>query len=228
LQDLELFALLLAAISHDVDHHGFNNAYHKKAKTPLGLLYQDRPVMEMHHIATAIRLLEMPEHNVVEGLETPAEKSHFFDFFIQLILATDIDKHFHFLDEFEAVSKDFDKRNERHRLLLAQIVLNAGNLSNTMRPFDVASDMAHHLADEFFQQGDVEKQLGLEVTLKCDRTTAGHLSAFQASFYEHNAAPLLTALRQLIPALADNCEQLDKNKKMWEQQNAAWEAAQKG
>jgi len=101
LQDIELFALLLAAISHDVDHRGLNNAFHKKARTPLGILYEERPVMEMHHAATVVRLLGMPEHDVLEGIEAPAEKTHFFEFFVNIILATDMDKHFAYIKEFE-------------------------------------------------------------------------------------------------------------------------------
>jgi hypothetical protein len=227
LQDIELFALLVAAISHDVDHQGLNNAFHVKARTPIGMLYEDRPVMEMHHLATSIRLLEMSDHNIVEGIDSASDRSHFFEFFIKIILATDMDKHFAYIKEFEEVSKDFDKRNERHRLLLAQIVLKAGNVANTTRPFDVASDMAHQLMDEFFKQGDLEKQLGLEVTATCDRTKARHLSVAQVSFYSFVASPLLTALGQFIPALADTCEQLEKNKKMWEQQKTQWETSQK-
>lgn len=52
LQDLEIFALLLAAVCHDVDHHGLNNEFHKKDETPLGILYDERHVMETHHAET--------------------------------------------------------------------------------------------------------------------------------------------------------------------------------
>ncbi|OHS94193.1 3'5'-cyclic nucleotide phosphodiesterase family protein [Tritrichomonas foetus] len=226
LQDIELFALLLACVCHDVDHHGLNNAFHKKARTPLGILYDERPVMEMHHAATAIRLLEMPEHDILEGIENPSEKSHFYEFFIKIILATDMDKHFAYIKEFEEMSSDFDKRNERHRLLLAQIVMKSGDVSNTTRAFDVASDMSHKLTDEFFKQGDLERQLGIEVTPMCDRTKASHISTSQVGFYGFIAAPLLTALGNFITALADNTDQLEKNKRQWEQQKEQWELSQ--
>lgn len=226
LQDIELFALLLAAVCHDLDHHGLNNAFHKKARTPLGILYDERPVMEMHHCATAIRLLEMPDHNVLEGIETWAEKSHFYEFFIKIILATDMDKHFAYIKEFEEMTAEFDKRNERHRLLLAQIVMKCGDVSNTTRAFDVASDMSYKLTDEFFKQGDTERSLGLEVTPMCDRTKASHISTSQVGFYGFIASPLLAALGKFIPALVDNSEQLEKNKRQWEQQKEQYEASQ--
>ena len=162
LQDIELFALLLASVCHDVDHKGLNNEYHKKAKTSLGILYEERPVMEMHHCAMAVRLLDLPENDVLEGIENPSEKSHFFEFFIKIILATDMEKHFAYVKEFEEIASNFDKRNERHRLLLAQIVMKAANISNTTRPFEVASDMVHSLTDEYFKQGDLERELGIK------------------------------------------------------------------
>ena len=226
LNDIEIFALLLAAISHDADHHGLNNAFHKKARTPLGILYEDRPVMEMHHCATSIRLLSMPEHDILEGIESYNEKCHFYEFFIKIILATDMDRHLQYIKEFEEVSKEFDKRNEKHRLLLAQIIMKCGDLSNTTRAFDTASAMAYNLTEEFFRQGDLEAKLGVEITPMCDRSKAQHISISQVGFYGFLASPLLTALGKFIPSLADNTEQLEKNKKMWEQQKLQYEASQ--
>ena len=226
LNDIEIFALLMAAISHDVDHHGLNNAFHKKARTPLGILYEDKPVMEMHHCATSIRLLSMPEHNVLEGIESYNERCHFYEFFIKIILATDMDKHLQYIKDFEEVSKEFDKRNEKHRLLLAQIIMKCGDLSNTTRAFDTASAMAYSLTEEFFRQGDLEAKLGVEITPMCDRSKASHISCSQVGFYGFLASPLLTALGKFIPSLADNTEQLEKNKRTWEQQKLQWEASQ--
>jgi len=125
------------------------------------------------------------------------------------------------------MSSEFDKRNERHRLLLAQIVMKCGDVSNTTRSFEVASDMAHTLTVEFFKQGDMERALGVEVTPMCDRTKASHISTSQVGFYGFIASPLLTALGNFVRALADNTEQLEKNKRMWEQQKLQWEASQK-
>lgn len=227
LQDIELFALLLASICHDIDHRGLNNSFHKKAKTALGILYEERPIMEMHHSALSIRLLGLPENDLLEGIDSQTEKSHFFDFFVKIILATDMDKHSAYIKEFEEITSNFDKRNERHRLLLAQILMKAGNMSNTTRPFEVASDMAHCLNDEFFKQGDLEKQLGIELSQGCDRSKAENLSVSQINFYDFFALPLFTALGNFIPALADNNEQLEKNKKQWEQQKEQWETSQK-
>ena len=54
---LEIFSILIAALCHDLDHGGLNNAFHVKAQTPLALLYKDMSVLETHHCSRAITLL---------------------------------------------------------------------------------------------------------------------------------------------------------------------------
>jgi len=38
-------ALLTAAVCHDVDHPGLNNAYHCHARTPLAILYNYQSIL---------------------------------------------------------------------------------------------------------------------------------------------------------------------------------------
>jgi hypothetical protein len=46
---LEKFALILAAIGHDMDHPGLNNAYQMNALTELAIAYNDCSPLENHH-----------------------------------------------------------------------------------------------------------------------------------------------------------------------------------
>ena len=57
---LKLFSILLAAVVHDVDHPGKNNAFHTKLRKQLAVIYNDKSVLENWHIAHAFsRMLEM-------------------------------------------------------------------------------------------------------------------------------------------------------------------------
>jgi len=57
---LHLFAILLSALVHDVDHNGKTNAFHVQVKSELAVLYNDKSVLENWHIAHAFsRLLNM-------------------------------------------------------------------------------------------------------------------------------------------------------------------------
>ena len=51
LTDLEVFACLISAIIHDYDHSGTTNNYHINSSSNLALLYNDRAVLENHHVS---------------------------------------------------------------------------------------------------------------------------------------------------------------------------------
>lgn len=223
LSDLEIFALLMAALSHDADHHGLNNIFNKKARTPLGILYSDKPVMEMHHCSTSIHILSMPEYDVLENIKSYDDRLHFFEFFIKIILATDMDKHSKYIKDFDEISQSFDKLNSEHRLLLSQIIMKCGDLSNTTRSFDTALAMSLSLTEESFRQGDLERKLGFDITAGCDRSKFKHISFSQVGFYSFVAGPLLSELGKFIPSLSDNYEQLKSNQSVWEEQKRQYE-----
>jgi hypothetical protein len=51
LTPLEHIGAIVAAISHDVDHPGFNNNFLVNTKDEIALLYNDQSVLENHHVA---------------------------------------------------------------------------------------------------------------------------------------------------------------------------------
>ena len=52
LSDLEIFSLLLSAIIHDFDHSGSTNNFHIQSGSRLALLYNDKSVLENHHVSS--------------------------------------------------------------------------------------------------------------------------------------------------------------------------------
>lgn len=67
-QDIGIFALLFAALMHDVDHPGNNNEFEINSKSPLALIYNDTSVLESHHASLAFRLLEKEDLNFMKGV----------------------------------------------------------------------------------------------------------------------------------------------------------------
>ncbi len=66
---LEILALLVSALSHDIDHNGFNNSYQINAGTSLALLYNDFSPLEMHHCAIGFHVLNKPHCNILSFLD---------------------------------------------------------------------------------------------------------------------------------------------------------------
>ncbi|MBZ3875373.1 cGMP-specific 3',5'-cyclic phosphodiesterase [Sciurus carolinensis] len=59
LTDLEVLALLIAALSHDLDHRGVNNSYIQRTEHPLAQLYC-HSIMEHHHFDQCLMILNSP------------------------------------------------------------------------------------------------------------------------------------------------------------------------
>lgn len=108
---LEILGLLCAALCHDVDHGGLNNAFHVKAQTPLAVLYKDTSVLETHHCSRSITLLSEVDNDILSGL-SDQQYSDIWKTIIQAILATDMSLHFALLGQFENFVKTSDKLSE--------------------------------------------------------------------------------------------------------------------
>jgi cAMP-specific phosphodiesterase 4 len=70
LSDLELFVTIISPLVHDTDHPGFNNPFMVASKDKLALRYNDRSVLENHHIAIAFdTMLTDPESKIYENFD---------------------------------------------------------------------------------------------------------------------------------------------------------------
>jgi len=88
--DLEFLAVLFAAIIHDVDHPGYtNNFLINTGFYQYALLYNDRSVLENHHLYVGFNTLSSLECNFTESL-SKADFKIFRDTVIELVLATDL------------------------------------------------------------------------------------------------------------------------------------------
>jgi hypothetical protein len=93
------YAVLVAAVAHDLEHPGLNNAYLIKTKDPLAITYNDTSVLENRHAACLFELLERhPEADVFRGLdEREYELSR--RLVIHAIIHTDMCKHVGILED---------------------------------------------------------------------------------------------------------------------------------
>lgn len=82
---------------------------------------------------------------------------------------------------------DLSEREHRHFVL--QIALKCADICNPCRPWEVSRAWSLQVSEEFYRQGDLERRLGMPVTLLCDRYTSS-VSKIQSGFFRFIAAPL--------------------------------------
>jgi hypothetical protein len=213
---IELFGLFVAAICHDANHDGFTNTYNVQAETPLGILFKNQSVMETHHCATTIRVLSKEEVHIFDAL-SPVEQKETWNLIIKLILVTDMAKHFTFLKE---VNERLDSgplfnNNPNERMLLMQLILKCGDISNVSRPFELADKWCDVLCEEFFRQGDLEKTQGMEYTSPLNDRAHLDKPKSQIGFYQFVCLPLYETAARACPPLSVNVDQIRSNLAVW-------------
>ncbi len=94
---------LLAAVIHDVDHPGKNSAFLCNSGSELANLYNDITVLENHHAAFGFKLTMSDQRvNIFQNLDRDSFKL-IRQGIIDLVLATDMSKHFVHLNKFVSV-----------------------------------------------------------------------------------------------------------------------------
>jgi hypothetical protein len=69
LDPLEVLTLIVSAISHDLNHDGYNNSFQINSGTHLALIYNDHSPLEMYHAAVAFHILRNENCNIISSLD---------------------------------------------------------------------------------------------------------------------------------------------------------------
>ncbi|CCD13013.1 unnamed protein product [Trypanosoma congolense IL3000] len=219
LTELECFVLLITALVHDLDHMGLNNSFYLKTESPLGILSSasgNSSVLEVHHCNLAVEILSDPESDVFGSLEG-ADRTLAFRSMIDCVLATDMAKHGSALESFLSFAADPSADSASFHRMTMEILLKAGDISNVTKPFDISRLWAMAVTEEFYRQGDMEKERGVEVLPMFDRSKNTELAKGQIGFIDFVAGPFF---QKIVDACLDGMmwtvERVRSNRAQWE------------
>ncbi|XP_076393868.1 phosphodiesterase 8 isoform X2 [Megachile rotundata] len=188
LEPLDEVAALIASAAHDLDHPGRSSQFLCNADSKLAILYNDLSVLESHHAALTFKLsLEEDSANIFKNLERDTYKL-VRQIVIDMILATEMTKHFEHLARFmnvcssrvtdnqmEAYSGNLDMSvvlQPENVVLVKRMMIKCADVSNPTRPLKYCIEWARRIAEEYFSQTDEEKRLKLPVLMPMfDRQT---------------------------------------------------------
>ncbi|OHS95423.1 3'5'-cyclic nucleotide phosphodiesterase family protein [Tritrichomonas foetus] len=218
LTGLELLAICVASICHDIGHEGLNNVYNVNAKTPLGILYKDQSVMETHHCELAIHIISLDECNIFHALQ-PNELKNIWNWIIQMILATDMAHHFKLVKNANDIMDQgpINLANTSHRIMAMTMLMKVADISNVSRPFEIADKWCEILTEEFWRQGDLELQGGLEISSPLNDRKNCNKPKGQIGFYNYICIPLYSAIARIFPELEVNVEAVKSNLEKWKE-----------
>ncbi|CAH8613329.1 unnamed protein product [Schistosoma curassoni] len=220
--DLEIFTVLFACAIHDVGHPGVTNQYLINTNDQLAILYNDSSVLENHHLAIAFSLLGQPGHDVFENFPRKQRLSS-RRMIIDMVLATDMSKHMSLLADLKTMvetkkvagSGILTLENYIDRMQILQNMVHCADLSNPAKPLDLYRQWTNRVMEELFQQGDKERELGIEISPICDRNTAT-IEKSQISFIDYIVHPLWETWSDLVyPDAQTILETLEDNREWY-------------
>ncbi|RNA26068.1 high affinity cGMP-specific 3 -5 -cyclic phosphodiesterase 9A-like isoform X2 [Brachionus plicatilis] len=198
---IEIATLITAAICHDLDHPGYNNAYQINARTELAIRYNDISPLENHHCAVAFQILSNPACNIFFNASDETFKEIRGNM-VKLILATDMAKHKEILAELEEYVASFDFKNKDHMNALKMILIKCCDISNEVRPMEISEPWLDCLLEEYFNQSDREKEEGLPVAPFMDREKVTKPGA-QVGFIKFVLIPMFEAVAKIFPIVQE-------------------------
>ncbi|ETE73326.1 Rod cGMP-specific 3',5'-cyclic phosphodiesterase subunit beta, partial [Ophiophagus hannah] len=211
--DLEAFAMVTAALCHDIDHRGTNNLYQMKSQNPLAKLHGSS-ILERHHLEFGKFLLSEESLNIYQNLNRRQYEhvNHLMDI---AIIATDLALYF------------------------KAMMMTACDLSAIAKPWEIQSkdkttrvvkcECQHHksfffphvqvallVAAEFWEQGDLEiSVLQQQPIPMMDRRKAAELPKLQVGFIDFVCTFVYKEFSQFHPEILPMYERLLNNRKEW-------------
>ncbi|XP_071791958.1 dual specificity calcium/calmodulin-dependent 3',5'-cyclic nucleotide phosphodiesterase 1A-like isoform X2 [Asterias amurensis] len=195
LTDIEIIAALLAAIIHDFEHTGTTNAFHVNTGSDMALLYNDRAVLENHHISSSFRLMKEDDKNFLVNVNRD-DYTELRNLVIDMVLATDMSYHFQQLKQVKTMigMADSSALDKPKAMALA---LHCADISHPAKDWALHHKWTTLLMHEFFRQGDREKELGVAFSPLCDRKTT-MVAESQIGFIDFIVEPSLIVCCDMI------------------------------
>jgi hypothetical protein len=199
---IDQVALSVAALSHDVSHFGRTNAFLVETRHELAVRYNDSAVLENFHASMTFQLIKSGGSTDITAGLPRREERRFRARVIQLILATDSSAHFQLVGELRMrlLSKSLfedPQLEEADRRIVLSCTLRAADLAYHAMPLEEHTVWVERLVEEYAQQGDDEKALGMTISPMCDRKSQ-NIPSMQIGFMNLVVMPLYDELFNLV------------------------------
>uniref|UniRef100_A0A8U7MDX6 Phosphodiesterase n=1 Tax=Corvus moneduloides TaxID=1196302 RepID=A0A8U7MDX6_CORMO len=193
LTELEIFAMIFAAAVHDYEHTGTTNNFHIQTRSDSAILYNDRSVLENHHVSAAYRLLQDDEEmNILCNLSKD-DWRELRALVIEMVLATDMSCHF---QQIKAMKNALQQPEGIDKPKALSLLLHTADISHPAKAWDLHHRWTMSLLEEFFRQGDKEAELGLPFSPLCDRKST-MVAQSQIGFIDFIVEPTFTVLTDM-------------------------------
>ncbi|XP_021956702.1 high affinity cAMP-specific and IBMX-insensitive 3',5'-cyclic phosphodiesterase 8A isoform X2 [Folsomia candida] len=243
LEPLDEVIALIAAVVHDVDHPGKTSPYLINSQQDLALLYNDLSVLESHHAAFTFKLtLSDARVNIFANLEPDLFKI-VRQSLIDMVLATEMNKHFEHLSKFVNVfTKPFLREDNQcggqsdhtpltptepdistlitpeNVVLIKRMLIKCADVGNPTRPLKQCVEWSKRIAEEYFRQTEEELARGLPPVMPMFDRASCSIPKSQTGFVDYFVADMYEAWDAFID-VPEVIEHMKYNYDYWKEQD---------
>lgn len=216
LNEMEPFILLVSCLCHDIGHLGANNAFLKQdLNSPFVEEFGEESALEKFHVKTALEIID-EQRLFSPDFMSPVVKQKLVDMLTYLVLATDMEKHQHYMDLFIEESKKQDRFRRKSSfgwkifrtsrslkddlgseksipMPFLALTIKLADIANVSRDFNDAKKWAKALSKEFEAMGTLNSKNPEELPehqKTCSDPDLNDLGKFTLSFMGAFAVPM--------------------------------------
>ena len=217
ISSLDILVALVAGAVHDVGHPGTNNQYQVATRSDLAVLYNDRSVLENHHVAETFRIMNEPGCDILSGL-TDEQRKEARETMIVMVLATDMSQHLEVVSSMQTAiatkkeaNESFHSDSREDASICLQMALHCADVANPTKPLSLYSQWVDRITKEWYIQGDMEREAGLPVSPLMDREKP-NVAKSQVGFIDFFIRPLFETWVKVVPESQECLDHVIRNR----------------
>jgi len=183
--------------------------------TERAIQHNNKSVNEQHHAAEAFKVLLKPENNFLKSMSRE-DFQLLRSIILELVLATDMAEHKSLLDAFKGLvcTEGEGGVSSAESLLVLKIAMKCADLGHLALGWGSHMRWVRRLEEEFFCQGDKEKNRAMPPSFLMDRQKPG-VSQSQMGFFNFVVLPLYRSFASTFPPVAPMVDKVEANFARW-------------
>lgn len=217
INDIYKFALLIAALVHDIDHPGHTNTFEINSESYLSKKYNNVSVLENHHCSTAFYIIQLPNIQLFSQLSLE-DYNIISKCILECIISTDMKYHNELIRIInEKKTSGFNLSSFSDTLIISKLLMHLSDLSNQMRPYNICAQWSSALKREFKNQIKKEEDKNFNVLefMKISDDKSYYLSEY--NFANFIVLPLVNVSIEVFQSFEMFKITLSDNIKSWKE-----------
>ncbi|ETW04045.1 hypothetical protein H310_04430 [Aphanomyces invadans] len=212
----EVFAAIVAAAIHDFRHPGKSNNFLVKSGHSLAVRYSDASVLERMHLAESFFLASEPQFNLFSGMK-PKQYTEVRKAIIEMVLTTDLSVHLQLVGSLKTALLSQNKNDVMESpMMLMKVIIKCADIGHSSKSTLLHARWSELIIEEFFLQGDEEKELGMEISPFMNRASENSAKN-QVGFFEFIILPFFDVVAEILftPGFKPILDQVHSNYNLW-------------